>query len=144
MKKVLFGIILCGFIFVSKGYTAGLYHLNGDTVYRTTAPTTAIAKMFIASGSIYVPNILVSSASLNIDSSCLLSDATGVFVAGMTLSSTYTYATNTTGGQLAYVIPINRVFPQGLMLTTIGTSKIEVRWGWITGKAQPGHESDGW
>jgi hypothetical protein len=143
MKKLL---LLVGIftVPVCRLYSAGLYQVNGNTVYRTTAPAVATVDMVIATGTIYVDGILVTSASANTESYCLLKNATNTVNSAATMYSTFTYCTSwgATAYPPAYFIPIHRVFTKGLVITNVGVAKIEVLWDWLNGY-QPGHSGDG-
>ena len=113
---------------------AGLYDISWENkVWRSSVPSVATTEMVIATGAVAVYGIHVQSSSVanqshvSVINSSTTDDALDL--------STFTYATGwgfSNSSLPSFFIPIKKVFNRGFKCTTVGESRIELLWDWVT------------
>jgi len=131
MKKVLLALSL---VFLSIGFIQARSEGGRFEIWRSTENEGPIDHVPVATGSIYVARIVVTSGTTGSIFQLYNSSSTDPGVDRST-SAEYSAAT-------AIVYPFNRVYERGLAWTIDGGATIEIHWDWIN-NAPAGQENRG-
>ena len=122
---------------VGLTFMVGLVHAKTPNFddWRSTETCTADASILVATGPIYLADLVVTSAAATGITSFTYfnSSATNIH-----LSTSVYYDTNLTGDSFS----LGETLKYGFSYTTTGTSCIRVRWNWMQGY-NPGQQSRG-
>ena len=120
MKRV---FLVIGFLFVSAVARADSYQDQYETWRTTLAVSPSGVQVMVATGVIYVDEVIVSSGSGGF-SSFILFNASGTAAGQTTTTMTHTTDSSSTGD----IFPIKRSFTRGFGYFTTGTSLLDIKW----------------
>lgn len=123
-KVTIFGILfVC--LFVKKGIAFDREMIWKD--WRSSETTSAETDVSIATGNIYMKDVIVASGTAGFGQIQFF-NSSGTVADGVSRTSSTVYEIDTAGD----IFPIDQIYSKGLRYTKTGVSAIVIRWDWVT------------